>query len=60
MKCKKHNKETIGVCTWCGREMCQKCIVLTDGRKIYCETCAAGPIGKQVREKQLRIIKDMN
>ncbi len=60
MKCQKHNKEVIGNCTWCGRQMCPKCIKITDGGKKYCETCAASDVGKMVREKQMRTIKDMD
>ncbi len=60
MRCAKHGKEVEGTCTWCGRQMCQKCIKLSDGRKIYCENCAASDVGKMLRAKQLRTIKDMD
>jgi hypothetical protein len=60
MKCQKHMKEMIGNCTWCGRQMSQKCIKITDGKKMYCETCAGSDVGKMIREKQLRTIKSMD
>ena len=40
MECFDHGKSYVGLCTWCGKDMCNKCIVKTDGRKQYCGKCA--------------------
>lgn len=39
MRCPKHKKETVGLCFWCGQQLCPLCIAKEDGRKIYCEKC---------------------
>jgi len=57
MKCQRHNKETIGVCTWCGRELCRLCISKTDGSKKYCSHCV-NEIGDLIKKRQIDKIKE--
>jgi hypothetical protein len=40
MRCLTHRKDTVGDCIWCGRHLCENCIVRREGRKFYCERCA--------------------
>ena len=40
MKCKTHEKELVGLCTWCGKELCKKCIGRQDKVKLYCTECS--------------------
>ncbi|MBS3119789.1 hypothetical protein J4475_03120 [Candidatus Woesearchaeota archaeon] len=41
MNCVKHDKDFIGNCTWCGKQLCPRCVATNTGRKIYCQACAA-------------------
>src|SRR3989344_498494 len=41
MECFDHGKEIVGLCGWCGKQMCPSCIGRQDGRKKYCRDCAA-------------------
>ncbi len=56
MRCSKHNKDYIAVCTWCGKQMCRMCISKTDGKKAYCSSCVA-QIGDLLKKKQIETIK---
>lgn len=56
MKCSKHNKDVVAVCTWCGKSMCKLCISKTDGKKAYCSSCV-GQIGDLLKKKQIETIK---
>lgn len=40
MRCPTHDKAFIGLCTWCGKQLCKKCVGRQDGLKLYCNTCA--------------------
>lgn len=40
MRCRAHEKAFIGLCTWCGSQLCNKCVVRQDGVKLYCSACA--------------------
>ena len=51
MKCKTHEKELVGLCTWCGKELCRKCIVRQDRLKLYCNECA-----KRIEEVPRKIL----
>ena len=59
MRCSKHNKDVIGVCTWCGRELCRLCISKTDGSKKYCSSCV-GNIGDLIKKRQIDKIKEID
>ena len=39
-ECFDHGKSYVGLCTWCGKQLCSKCISKTEGRKQYCGKCA--------------------
>ncbi|PIN75862.1 hypothetical protein COV18_01635 [Candidatus Woesearchaeota archaeon CG10_big_fil_rev_8_21_14_0_10_37_12] len=39
-KCDRHRKERIGGCTWCGKRVCELCIVKQEGKKVYCAKCS--------------------
>jgi len=56
MRCTKHGKDVISVCTWCGKEMCRLCITKTDGKKTYCSSCV-NEIGDMLKKKQLETIR---
>jgi len=57
MKCSKHNKDFIGICTWCGKELCRLCISKTDGSKKYCSNCV-NQIGDMIKKRQIDKIKE--
>ena len=57
MKCKKHNKDILTNCQWCGKDLCRLCIAKTDGRKAYCANCASH-IGVFLQKKQINKIKE--
>ena len=57
MRCSKHNKDFLGVCTWCGKELCRLCISKTDGNKKYCDVCVR-EIGDLIKKRQLEKIKE--
>lgn len=40
MRCPTHDKDFIGLCTWCGKQLCKKCVGRQDGLKLYCNSCA--------------------
>ncbi|HLC32757.1 MAG TPA: hypothetical protein VJJ82_02945 [Candidatus Nanoarchaeia archaeon] len=40
IKCDKHKKDHIGACMWCGKKLCEHCIVKQEGSKYQCEKCA--------------------
>lgn len=39
IRCDKHRKDFIGGCMWCGRRLCELCIVKRDRSKLYCDKC---------------------
>ena len=39
-ECFEHGKAFVGLCTWCGKQLCAKCVSKNDGRKTYCGKCA--------------------
>ncbi len=39
MRCTQHKKDFLGDCMWCGKRLCEFCIVKKEGRKFYCENC---------------------
>ena len=39
MRCTQHKKEFLGDCMWCGKKLCELCIVKQEGKKYYCENC---------------------
>ncbi len=41
MQCFDHQMEFVGLCGWCGKQVCPRCIGRQDGRKKYCRECAA-------------------
>lgn len=41
MECFEHGKETIGLCTWCGKAICPNCIGKREGNKRYCHNCTS-------------------
>ncbi len=51
MDCFDHGKEFVGLCGWCGKQVCPNCIGRTDGRKKYCHDCAAKMGSFQPKEK---------
>ncbi len=40
MRCPSHDKEFIGLCTWCGKQLCEMCVGRQEGRKLYCSSCS--------------------
>lgn len=38
--CEKHGKPKIGLCSWCGRTVCDECVTEAYGKN-YCFTCLA-------------------
>ena len=40
MKCEKHRKDFLSNCFWCGKKVCDLCILKSDRKKVYCEQCA--------------------
>ena len=51
MKCDKHRKDQVGGCMWCGRRLCEYCIVKREGSKFYCEKCCVNLSG--IRRERL-------
>lgn len=49
-KCDRHRKEQVGGCMWCGKRLCELCIVKREGVKIYCEKCVVS-LGGVRRER---------
>ena len=40
MRCANHRRDYMGVCSWCGKQLCGRCVVHQDGKKAYCVKCS--------------------
>ncbi len=59
MKCVRHRKDVTSKCLWCGSALCVECSVRTEGKKVYCEKCAAtlSPYKLQEVRKQPALVR---
>ena len=57
MICSLHGKEIESSCQWCGKGLCKKCVIKSDGKKRYCSGCA-DVVGDMLKKKQLNRIKE--
>jgi hypothetical protein len=59
MGCWEHNKEFVGNCTWCGKQLCTICIAKEDGKKIYCRKCLGSLSQVKPFEKPRPLVREV-
>jgi hypothetical protein len=52
MKCFKHKTDAVAVCAYCGRAMCEACVISSSAPRMTCSTDCASALARDERAMQ--------
>lgn len=58
MECKRHKKQSVAQCNWCGEGICRYCKIKSLGRQKYCEECSKN-LGPAIQRKQIERMREV-
>ncbi len=56
MYCKEHNRQVVGSCQWCGRQICKLDIGKSMGKKVFCRECSE-ELGSYIERRQMEQLR---